>query len=143
MSNIIPTKPGADEHQSDVILPTFNPSDSIFRKLANKESFSPDEVWKVVTAIEKKEASKKMIETFTANLQKMAEEARVKEEIKRVEIPPISKTGKNAYEIRADVLKMAIDWSSLEDGSKSFRKPSEDEVLNLAKKFYAFVENKR
>jgi len=143
MSNIVPTKPGVEENPSDVILPAFDPADSIFRKLANKESFSPDEVYKVVTAIEKKEASKKMIETFTSNLQKMAEEAKVKEEIKRSEVPPVSKAGKNAYEIRADVLKMAIDWSSLEDGSKRFVKPSDDELLNLAKKFYTFVENRR
>jgi hypothetical protein len=141
MTHTVSQRTAVEEPETELVLPAFNPSDSIFRKLANKESFSPDEVWKVVTAIEKKEASKKMIETFTANLQKMAEEAKLKEEIKRIEPP--AKTGKNAYEIRADVLKMAIDWSSLEDGNKPFRKPSEDEVLNLAKKFYAFVENRR
>jgi hypothetical protein len=142
MTHTVPQKAaGDDTRETDLVLPAFNPSDSIFRKLANKESFSPDEVWKVVTAIEKKEASKKMIETFTANLQKMAEEAKLKEEVKRIE-PPI-KTGKNAYEIRADVLQMAIGWASLEDDSKPFRKPSDDELLALAKKFYAFVENRR
>lgn len=45
--------------------------------------------------------------------------------------------GRNAYEIRADVLQMAIDWASKQDDQ------SEEDVLDLAKKFYQFVENKR
>jgi len=49
--------------------------------------------------------------------------------------------GKNAYEIRSDVLKMAIDWSMGEHVCQRYL--YEDELLNLAKKFYAFVENKR
>jgi hypothetical protein len=142
MTHTVPQKTGVEEMESGQVLPVFNPFDSIFRKLANKESFSPDEVYKVVTAIEKKEASKKMIETFTANLKTMAEEAKLKEEVKRIDIP-VSKTGKNAYEIRADVLQMAISWSSLEETNKPFVKASDDQLLNLAKKFYAFVENKR
>jgi phosphopentomutase len=142
MTHTVPQKAGVEEMESGQVLPVFNPFDSIFRKLANKESFSPDEVYKVVTAIEKKEASKKMIETFTANLKTMAEEAKLKEEVKRIDIP-VSKTGKNAYEIRADVLQMAISWSSLEETNKPFVKASDDQLLNLAKKFYAFVENKR
>lgn len=141
MTHTVPQRTAPEEQESgpDVILPAFNPSDSIFRKLANKESFSPDEVYKVVTAIEKKEASKKMIETFTANLQKMAEEARHKEEKKEA----VAKAGKNAYEIRADVLQMAIDWARIEEPNVTYHKPSDDELLALAKKFYAFVENRR
>jgi len=46
--------------------------------------------------------------------------------------------GRNAYEIRADVLQMAIDWSTRND-----EKTSDDDVVDLAKKFYQFVENKR
>jgi len=47
-------------------------------------------------------------------------------------------TNRNAYEIRADVLQMAIDWS------KSGQVPRTDEqLLELAKKFYTFVENRR
>jgi hypothetical protein len=49
--------------------------------------------------------------------------------------------GRNAYEIRADVLQMAIDWSV---GTQTNVKPrSDDEVVALAKKFYSFVENRR
>ncbi len=142
MTHIVPQKSGIEDPELKSIIPPFNPFDSIFRKLANKESFSPDEVYKVVTAIEKKEASKKMIETFTANLKTMADEAaQTKEEIKRVE--PTAKSGKNAYEIRSDVLQMAITWSSIEEPGKSYKKPSDDELVSLAKKFYAFVENRR
>jgi hypothetical protein len=46
--------------------------------------------------------------------------------------------GRNAYEIRADVLQMAVDWTT---HSKEWR--NEDDVVDVAKKFYAFVENKR
>jgi|ERR1041384_8130455 hypothetical protein len=59
--------------------------------------------------------------------------------------------GKNAYEIRSDVLQMAIDWLRLETNQPSnkngysdyetFR--SGDAVIELAKKFYKFVENKK
>jgi len=143
MTHTIPQKAATEEPQTDSVIPTFNPHDSIFRKLANKESFSPDEVYKVVTAVEKKEASKKMIETFIANLKTMAEEAKTKED-KRIETAPVvAKTGKNAYEIRADILQMAIDWARIEESEKPYVKPSDDELLSLAKKFYAFVENRR
>lgn len=48
-----------------------------------------------------------------------------------------SVAGRNAYEIRADVLQMALEWGV----SKGLS--SETEVLNIAKKFYQFVENRR
>jgi hypothetical protein len=145
MTHIVAQKTAPDDAlETDLVIPAFNPSDSIFRKLANKENFSPDEVYKVVTAIEKKEASKKMIETFTANLKQMAEEASLKEEAKKFDVPvPPVKAGKNAYEIRADVLQMAIDWSRIEEPNKEFKKSSDEELLTLARKFYAFVENRR
>ena len=47
---------------------------------------------------------------------------------------------RNAYEIRADVLQMAIDWSVKTD---EFRQKKDDDVINLAKKFYEFVEDRR
>lgn len=48
-------------------------------------------------------------------------------------------SNRNAYEIRADVLQMALDWSIAKNKSGL----SEEEVLQTAKKFYAFVENRR
>lgn len=48
--------------------------------------------------------------------------------------------GRNAYEIRADVLQMAIDWS----GKNTTKiRTDDDDVVALAKKFYTFVENRR
>lgn len=49
--------------------------------------------------------------------------------------------GRNAYEIRADVLQMAIEWAtSSEQISSRITEP--EEIVDLAKKFYQFVENK-
>lgn len=47
-------------------------------------------------------------------------------------------SGRNAYEIRADVLELAIDWI------KHINRLNADEtdVLDIAKAFYNFVENK-
>lgn len=50
--------------------------------------------------------------------------------------PPVA--GRNAFEIRTDILQLSMDYAIY---SKSHLSP--DEVLNIAKKFYAFVENKR
>lgn len=50
----------------------------------------------------------------------------------------IKSTNKNAYEIRADILAMAVDWVKSHGTNKS-----DDEVLNIAQKFYRFVENRR
>jgi hypothetical protein len=47
---------------------------------------------------------------------------------------------RNAYEIRADVLQMAIDWVREKD---EYNQKDENDVLNLAKKFYTFVEDRR
>lgn len=46
--------------------------------------------------------------------------------------------GRNAFEIRSDVMQMALDYAT---HSKSHLTP--EEIVNVAKKFYAFVENKR
>lgn len=48
--------------------------------------------------------------------------------------------GRNAYEIRADVLQMAIDWVRSKD---EYNQKDENDVLQLAKKFYSFVEDRR
>lgn len=45
-------------------------------------------------------------------------------------------TNKNAFELRTDILKMAVEWSLKRD------MPSEDDVLIVAKKFYSFVEDR-
>ena len=58
---------------------------------------------------------------------------------------PESKTvNKNAYEIRTDVLSMALDWVKFkrESGSQQIIQ-SDDDVLSTAQKFYKFVENRR
>lgn len=57
------------------------------------------------------------------------------------EQPVIKATNKNAYEIRSDVLSMAINWSSREDVSAGYTTP--ESVIDLAWKFYRFVENRR
>lgn len=46
--------------------------------------------------------------------------------------------GRNAYEIRADVLQMAIDWGVR--NNQAVKTP--DDVVSLAKKFYSFVEDR-
>ena len=45
--------------------------------------------------------------------------------------------GRNAYEIRSDILFMAIEFLNKQDDATS------DDVIDLAKKFYQFVENRR
>ena len=66
-----------------------------------------------------------------------------KEEPLRIE-QPIKTVNKNAYEIRSDVLKMSIDFlrwqTELDD---SVLKPTTDSVLEVAQRFYKFVENRR
>lgn len=46
--------------------------------------------------------------------------------------------GRNAYEIRADVLQMAIDWAKVRNDVSTPEK-----LIQLAKYFYTFIENKR
>lgn len=49
----------------------------------------------------------------------------------------IQTVNKNAYEIRLEILKEAIQWSHRNTMA------TEQDVLNTAKKFYSFVENRR
>jgi hypothetical protein len=48
-------------------------------------------------------------------------------------------SGRNAFEIRTDIMQMALDWAK--SNGKSNMSP--DEIITVAKKFYSFVENKR
>ena len=71
--------------------------------------------------------------------------------------PQLQSVNKNAYEIRTDILAMALDWvkwqtdMSLEitnrRGCNQYLEPDQlpnsDKVLEIAKKFYIFVENRR
>lgn len=56
---------------------------------------------------------------------------------------PKNNNGKNAFEIRRDMLEMAIRWMTIEETEQKYKKPSDDDLLKLAKKFYDFVENKK
>jgi hypothetical protein len=47
-------------------------------------------------------------------------------------------SGRNAFEIRTDILTLAVDWVNQSNGKRT-----EDEVLRVAKLFYSFVENRR
>lgn len=53
----------------------------------------------------------------------------------------IKTVNKNAYEIRTDVLAMALDWVKFK--TTDITQLSDDEVLNTAQKFYKFVEDRR
>jgi hypothetical protein len=68
-------------------------------------------------------------------------------------------SNKNAYEIRTDILAMALDWVkwqteksieilNLREDNQSRtltpdQLPNSDAVLEISKKFYTFVENKK
>lgn len=52
--------------------------------------------------------------------------------------PRAKVAGRNAYEIRADILEMAIDWAK--HAGKAGQ--DEDDVLTIADAFYSFVEHK-
>ncbi len=70
--------------------------------------------------------------------------------------PPIKTVNKNAYEIRGDVLKMSLEFFKWQtemkiqiDGENGLKldgntlNPTTDNVLEIAQKFYKFVENRR
>ena len=78
-----------------------------------------------------KNAVKKLI-GFKPELAPKKEEE--KEEPRRQQV-----TGRNAFEIRTDIMQMALDWAT-KNGKPNM---TPDEVVNIAKKFYTFVENKR
>ena len=59
---------------------------------------------------------------------------------------PQPTVNKNAYEIRTDILVMALDWVKHKNSLLSTPTQldsSEDTILSVAQKFYRFVENKR
>lgn len=53
-------------------------------------------------------------------------------------VPRQKVSGRNAYEIRADVLEMALDWAK----NSNDKKLDTDDVLDIAESFYSFVEHK-
>jgi hypothetical protein len=68
----------------------------------------------------------------------------------------VQSVNKNAYEIRSDVLQKALEWIRWQTDTQlsvadrkgtvlslSSSVPTSDQVLDIAKKFYAFVENRR
>lgn len=79
--------------------------------------------------------------------------ASVKHDLQQEEsqIPPtmtlpgeIKSVNKNAYEIRTDVLNMALDWTKFKkETNPQPTSASDDDVLSTAQKFYKFVENRR
>lgn len=50
---------------------------------------------------------------------------------------------KNAYEIRADVLNMALSWVTFKASNVPSSAVNDEDVLSTAQKFYKFVENRR
>jgi hypothetical protein len=60
--------------------------------------------------------------------------------LKRIEIP--SSVNKNAYEIRLDVIKEAIDLAKYQSESNK-KIASVDDVLDIASKLYKFIEFRR
>jgi len=78
-----------------------------------------------------KNAVKKLI-GFKPELPNKKEEE--KEEPRRHQV-----NGRNAFEIRTDIMQMALDWAT-KNGKPNM---SPEEVVNVAKKFYTFVENKQ
>jgi hypothetical protein len=58
--------------------------------------------------------------------------------------PDIKTVNKNAYEIRNDVLGMALDWVKFKkEVNGQLNSISDEDVLTTANKFYKFVENRR
>ena len=53
-----------------------------------------------------------------------------------------SAVNKNAYELRSDILAMAVDWVRYKDNG-TISSATDDHVLETAKRFYQFVENRR
>ena len=71
-----------------------------------------------------------------------------KKEVVGDELPqPKSETkpqSRNAYEIRADILSQALSWIQYKKEFETLKTPpTEDEVVEVAKRFYKFVENRR
>ena len=76
-------------------------------------------------------------------IEKLKQYANIKspEGITNSDTPPSKRQslpGKNGFEIRNDIMQMAVDY-----GCYSKRNIDPDEIVNIAKKFYSFVENKR
>ncbi len=59
------------------------------------------------------------------------------------EPPVVHSVNKNAYEIRTDILGMALDWVKFRRSYEEKPQVSDEDVLATASKFYRFVENRR
>lgn len=57
--------------------------------------------------------------------------------------PMINTVNKNAYEIRNDVLGMALDWVRFKKECNPQHPFSDEDLLSTTQKFYKFVENKK
>jgi hypothetical protein len=67
-----------------------------------------------------------------------------KEDLLRSEQPPIKTVNSNAYEIRNDILAKALSWVQYKKEFETLKvPPTEDEVIEVAQRFYKFVENRR
>ena len=56
---------------------------------------------------------------------------------------PVKTVNKNAYEIRADILAQALDWTRFKKETSSLSTITDEDVISTAQKFYRFVENRR
>lgn len=85
---------------------------------------------------------KRTIRTILGQPSKDSVSNQVAEEPYKKHQPSVNR---NAYEIRSDVLQMAIDWAKADARRNSGvnNGASDEELLALAKKFYTFVENRR
>jgi hypothetical protein len=57
--------------------------------------------------------------------------------------PDIKTVNKNAYEIRTDVLGMALDWVKFKRDANPQSSVTDEDLLSTANKLYKFVENRR
>lgn len=57
--------------------------------------------------------------------------------------PDIKTVNKNAYEIRTDVLGMALDWVKFKKDANPQSSVTDEDLLSTANKLYKFVENRR
>lgn len=116
---------------------------TMFNTVAHPRPEDLTDTSKAEVKIEEKEGTINLGGAITYDKKRLANLAAVSPRDNRTnevpEPPSILKTtNRNAYEIRADVLQMAIDWARREENPRS-----DDQLLELAKKFYTFVENRR
>lgn len=109
-----------DRFKKMVNFPVKNASEEV------RKSVAPD--------VESFQTNKSNIESYQSN-----------NNVLPVAPPDVKTVNKNAYEIRADVLAMSLDWVKFKRDSAASTCfiVTDEEVLITAKKFYQFVENRR